>query len=161
MLEPDRDQLEIFVHCLFRHVGQGGYVSLRSFLPDSKVLKPIRAVVMNDNGSLIELIDVAQDQARRAATNQIPAVFCPPIAVFNSREGWRAREEDLHKGLAISVECDERPDEARWKLEELLGPATVIVRSGGTWMSDEGPKDKLHIHWRLKKPAEGFAELTK
>ena len=161
MLEPDRDQLEIFVNALFRHVGQGGYVSLRSFLPDSKVLKPIRAVVMNNNGSLIELVDVAEDQARRAATNQIPAVFCPPIAVFNSRAGWQAREEDLHKGLAISVECDERPDEARWKLEELLGPATVIVRSGGTWMSDEGPKDKLHIHWRLKKPAEGESQLTK
>ena len=28
-------------------------------------------------------------------------------------------------------------------------------------MSDEGPKDKLHIHWRLKKPAEGESELTK
>ena len=83
-------------------LGQGGYVSLRSFLPDSKVLKPIRAVVMNDNGSLIELVDVAEDQARRAATNQMPAVFCPPIAVFNSREGWQAREEDLYKGLAIS-----------------------------------------------------------
>ena len=155
MLEPDRDQLEIFVSALFRHAGQGGYVSLRSFLPDSKVLKPIRAVVMNGNGSLTDLVNVAEDQARRAANNQVPAVFCPPIAIFNSREGWQAREEDLFKGLCLSVECDNHADDARWELEELLGPATAIVRSGGTWMSDDGPKDKLHLHWRLNQPAMG------
>jgi hypothetical protein len=158
MLEPNRDQLEIFVDALFRHAGQGGYISLRSFLPNSKVLKPIRAVVMNGNGSLIDLIDAAEDQARRAATNQVPAVFCPSIAVFNSREGWQAREEDLFKGLALSVECDEQADQARWRLEEILGPATVIVRSGGVWIDPDGePQDKLHLHWRLAKPAMGDA----
>ena len=117
MLEPDRDQLEIFVNALFRHVGQGGYVSLRSFLPDSKVLKPIRAVVMNDNGSLIELIDVAQDQARRAATNQIPAVFCPPIAVFNSREGWQAREKTCTKASPSPSNATSAPTRraGRWR----------------------------------------------
>ena len=155
LLEPDRDQIEIFVDALFRHAGTGGYVSLRSFLPNSKVLKPIRAVVLNGNGSLVDLVDVAVDQARRAANNQIAAVFCPPIAVFQSREGWQAREEDLLKGLALSVECDQRADAARWKLEELLGPATVIVRSGGTWIDPDAgtPQDKLHLHWRLKQPA--------
>jgi hypothetical protein len=158
LLEPDRDQIEIFVDALFRHAGEGGgYVSLRSFLTNNKVLKPIRAVMMNGNGSLIKLIDVAEDLARRAANNQEPAVFCPPIAVFQSSEGWQAREQDLFKGLALSVECDEHPDEARWQLEEILGPATAVVRSGGTWMSEEGPKDKLHLHWRLKQPAMGDA----
>jgi hypothetical protein len=159
LLEPDRDQIEIFVDALFRHAGEGGYVSLRSFLFNNKVLKPIRAVVMNGNGngSLIELINVAEDLARRAANNQEPAVFCPPIAVFHSSEGWRAREQDLFKGLALSVECDEHPDEARWRLEEILGPATAVVRSGGTWLSEDGPKDKLHLHWRLKQPAMGEA----
>jgi hypothetical protein len=157
MLEPDRDQLEIFVSALFCRAGPGGYVSLRSFLPDSKVLKPIRAVAINGDGSLVNLIDVAEDQARRAAQSPAPAVFCPPIAVFNSREGWQAREQDLYKGLALSAECDQDADAARWKLEEILGPATVVVRSGGTWMSEDGPRDKLHLHWRLNKPAEGDA----
>ena len=161
LLEPDRDQLEIFIGALFCRAGEGGYVSLRSFLPNSKVLRPIRAVVLNGSGSLIELADVAEDQARRAANNQEPAVFCPPIAIFNSREGWQAREEDLHKGLALSVECDQDSDQARWKLEELLGPATAVVRSGGTWLSEDGPKDKLHIHFRLKTPAVGKDELAK
>ena len=163
MLEPDRDQLEIFVDALFRHAGHGGYVSLRSFLPDSKVLKPIRAVVLNGPGSFSELIDVAEDQALRAATNQIPATFCPPIAVFRSTDGWQAREQDLHKGLALTVECDQHPDEARCALEEILGPATVIVRSGGTWIDPEQGElqDKLHLHWRLKQPAEGKPALAK
>jgi hypothetical protein len=161
MLEPDRDQLEIFVNALFRHAGQGGYVSLRSFLANSRVLKPIRAVTMNGDGSLIELIGVAEDQARRAGNSIEPAVFCPPIAVFNSREGWQAREQDLYKGLALSVECDENPDQARWTLEELLGPATIIVRSGGTWLSDAEPQDKLHLHWRLSQPATGADGLAK
>jgi predicted P-loop ATPase len=152
LLEPDRDQIEIFVDALFRHAGAGGYVSLRSFLGDEKVLKPIRSVPLNGQG-LRFLIDVAEDQARRAANNPEPAVFCPPIAVFQSSEGWQARERDLFKGLALSVECDTRADEARWKLEDILGPATVVVRSGGTWMSDDGPKDKLHLHWRLATPA--------
>jgi hypothetical protein len=31
MLEPDRDQLEIFVDALFRHAGDKGFVAVRSF----------------------------------------------------------------------------------------------------------------------------------
>jgi hypothetical protein len=152
-LEPDRDQIEIFVDAIFRHAGDEGYVSLRTFLNNNKVLKPIQAVKLN-GASLVYLIDVAEDQARRAANNPEPAVFCPPLAVFNGATGWQAREEDLFKGLTISVECDERPDEARTALEEILGPATTIVRSGGQWIDPDGAAhDKLHIHWRLAAPA--------
>ena len=117
---------------------------------------------MNGNGSLIEMIDVAEDQARRAANNVEPAVL-PPIAVFQSREGWQAREQDLYKGLALSVECDERPDEARWKLEEILGPATSSFAAAASWVdpADGSPHDKLHLHWRLQKPAMDRDALTK
>jgi hypothetical protein len=37
MMEPDRDQLEIFVNALFRHAGTGGYVSLRAFFAQQQV----------------------------------------------------------------------------------------------------------------------------
>jgi hypothetical protein len=160
-LAPNRDQLEIFIDAMFRHAGQGGYVSLRSFLPDNKLLKPIRTVVLNGSGSFAALVNTAEELALHAANYPEPAVFCPPIAVFQSSEGkaWQAREQDLLKGLVLSVECDERPQEACWKLEEILGPATAIVRSGGVWTDPEDgqPHDKLHIHWRLQKPAMGEA----
>jgi hypothetical protein len=56
--------------------------------------------------------------------------------------------------LTISVECDERPNEARRTLKEILGPATAVVRSGGQWIDPDGAAhDKLHLHWRLASPA--------
>ena len=38
-LEPDRNQLEIFVEALFRYAGNEGYASIRSFFDDSKVFR--------------------------------------------------------------------------------------------------------------------------
>ena len=75
--------------------------------------------------------------------------------MFNGPSGWRAAEDDLYKGLVLSVECDKHPDDARAKLEEIIGTATAIVRSGGQWVdpADGLPQDKLHLHWRLAKPA--------
>jgi hypothetical protein len=152
-LEPDRDQIEIFTDAIFRHAGSEGYISLRSFLNDNKVLKPIRTVKLKTATHRF-LVDVAEDQARRAANNPEPAVFCPPLAVFNGKSEWQTREGDLFKGIVLSVECDEQPDEARRALEEILGPATAVVRSGGQWIDPDGAAhDKLHLHWRLSAPA--------
>jgi hypothetical protein len=129
MLEPDRGAIEAFFNALFRHCGVDGYASLRGFTDQNKPFceKLWKAPV----ASRSHLVDVAVDMARRAANAARPAVFCPPIAVFNGPNG-RAREEDLSLGLSLSVECDEHPNEARMALEEILGPATVIVKSGGT-----------------------------
>ena len=54
------------------------------------------------------------------------------------------------------------PAEARATLERLLGPATVVVRSGGRWKNpgSGNDEDKIHLHWRLARPARG-AELVK
>ena len=130
-LEPDRDQLEIYFESLFRHRGTVGYVSMRSFLHNNEVLKPIRSVPI-DKANWAFLVDVAVDQARRAANSPEPAVFAPPIAVFNNPNGWQAREEDLYLGLVITAELDEHPEEARQKLQDILGEATLVVKSGGT-----------------------------
>lgn len=79
---------------------------------------------------------------------------CPPIATFISKE--HAAEKDLLEGLALSVEVDHNPAEARAKLEQLLGPATLIVRSGGVWTAPDGADHaKIHLHWRLATPARG------
>jgi AAA domain len=151
-LEPDRDQLEIFVNALFRYATPQAYVSVRAFFEDGA--KPFRISPTSLVGGLNFLIDVAEDDARRAANAPERVVFCPPIATFATKE--RARERDLVEGLALSVECDHHPQRARETLEQLIGPATLVVRSGGIWTDANGAAhDKLHLHWRLAKPARG------
>ena len=123
LLEPDRDQIEIFVEALFRYAGGDGFVSVRAFLEDGGAAFRISPVALK--GGLRFLIEVAEDDARRAAQFPKPVVFCPPLAVFSNKD--RAREADVLLGLVLSVECDKRPHEAPAKLEGVLGPATAGV----------------------------------
>jgi hypothetical protein len=158
MLEPDRDQPEIFVDACFRHAGDKGFVAVRSFYEGGD--KPFRISTAKLSGGLKFLIDVAEDDARRAAQNPKPVVFCPPLAVFAGQD--RAREEDIVLGLTLSVECDAHPNEARAKLEALLGTTTMTVKSGGRWINGgDAPEDKRHLHWRLARPARGKDQLAK
>jgi hypothetical protein len=157
-LEPDRDQLEIFVNAVFRYAASGA-VSLRSFFENCN--KPFQIVPMEINGNgLIGLIDIAERMAGQAANAAEPVVFCPPLATFNN--GRRATKSDVAEGLVLSVECDSAPQGAREKLEQVLGPATVVVRSGGQWIDPKTGEqhDKLHLHWRLAEPATGKTELA-
>jgi putative DNA primase/helicase len=77
-------------------------------------------------------------------------VFCPPVATF--LDDRSAAENNLCEGLAILVDCDDKcsPREAFDKLAELLGPATMVVASGGVTNGE----DKLHLYWRLKGPSK-------
>jgi hypothetical protein len=156
-LEPDRGQIEMFVEAIFRHAAPQGFVAIRSFF-EGDASRPARLSHAALSGGLRFVIDVAEDDARRAAQHPRPVVFCPPLAIFAGKD--RARERDIAEGLALSVECDERPLQARAALEAILGPATVVVESGGRWMNGGAPEDKLHLHWRLATPACG-ADLKK
>jgi RecA-family ATPase len=158
-LEPNRSQIEIFVDAIFRHATEG-FVSIRAF-HEEDASKPFRITPTKLTSGLPFLIEVAEDDARRAAQFPKPVVFCPPLATFIGRD--RAREADIAEGLALSVECDEHPQKARATLEALLGPATCVVRSGGRWLNGGEPEDKLHLHWRLATPARGnkLTELKK
>jgi hypothetical protein len=160
VLEPDRDQLEIFTEALLRHVGKQGFVSVRSFYEDD-ALGVFRITPTSLAGGLRFLIDVAEDDARRAANDPRPVVFCPPLAVFGSKE--RATEKELIVGPTLSVECDKEPEHARLMLEQLLGPATIVVRSGGTWIDPTtgDAQAKLHLHWRLMQPAVTVEQLKR
>ncbi len=160
LLEPDRDQLEIFVDAIFRHVGGEGFVSIRSFLEsESKASFRVSPVRLNGQGFHF-LVDVAEDDARRAAQSPKAVVFCPPVAIFAN--GKSAKETDLLLGPALSAELDRHPHEALDQLKSVLGPATVVVRSGGQWIDDDTGEvqDKLHAHWQLAVPARG-KELAK
>src|SRR5262245_58140729 len=114
LLEPDREQIETFVNALFRYAGSEGYVSMRGFY-ETDSGKPFRITGVSLQGGLDFVVEFAEDDARRAAQFPKPVVFCPPIAVFASKE--RAREQDLLRGLVLSVECDQKAQAAREKLE--------------------------------------------
>jgi hypothetical protein len=152
MREPGRSQIDIFVDALFRHARQG-YVSHRAFIEGTT--KVFRITPSALTGGLSFVADVAEDDARRAANNPQPAVFCPPICTFTNDK--RAAEKNIAEGLALSVECDDHPAQAQAILEDILGSPTVSVLSGGKYVDpDTGEiEDKRHLHWRLSIPATG------
>jgi putative DNA primase/helicase len=162
--EPDRAAIAAFVEALFRYADEGTWVSLRAFHQTDGGQPPhyIEAVPIN-GADLTEVIEQAIDGARYAANSPAPLVFCPPIATFHDL--GRAAESNLACGLTLSVELDHGNTlKARARLEFLLGPATVVVASGGTWTDPQSGEEfpKLHLHWRLSEPtraAEDHAKL--
>ena len=55
----------------------------------------------------------------------------------------------------ITAELDQHPTQSREKLIAILGVPTVEVKSGGRWKDGDRAEDKLHLHWRLSRPATG------
>jgi hypothetical protein len=158
-LKPDKEALRGFVYAMFRYAGSEGYASLRSFVEGDT--KSFRIIPVGLNGGPGFLCEAAADEAYRAANAPERVVFCPPLAIFLYPDN--AKQSNLLAGLALSVECDEHARNAVATLEQLLGPATAIVRSGGAWTDPETGQveDKLHIHFRITGSARGGEALTK
>ncbi|MEI6161885.1 MAG: DUF3987 domain-containing protein, partial [Roseococcus sp.] len=154
-LQADTTQIARFVRALFRYADPDSVVALRSFFDDASSVHKMGICRIGDG--LEGLVAAATAQATGCAQHPRPVVFCPPVATF--AEGPQAREQDLVNGLALSVECDMAPDQARARLEGLLGPATLVVRSGGCWIDEQTGEvqDKLHLHWRLTEPTRDAA----
>jgi Virulence-associated protein E len=155
MLQVNRGQIETFLQALFRHTNGRGWISLRAFVENDPNAKAFRISPTNLAGGLQFIADVAEDDAGRAANCPKPVVFCPPLAIFATRDS--AEETNIIAAPVLSVEMDQYPEQARGELEQILGPATLVVRSGGVWTdpSTGMQHDKLHLHWRLSKPASG------
>ena len=62
-LEPDRDQLEIFVDAVLRHRGTEGFLSLRSFFENDDDAPAYRKSPISLKGNFKYLIDCAVDDA--------------------------------------------------------------------------------------------------
>jgi hypothetical protein len=165
-LVADREQIARFAEALFKHAAPGGFVSLRSLTHESSRPIGMRKAKDEETGETVwrficepiaeqglrSIIDRAGHGADYAANFREPAVFCPPICTFANDK--RGRVEDLANGLALSVECDQKCVAARSTLENLLGPPTLVVESGGEWPNPESGRTekKLHLHWRLDEP---------
>ncbi len=148
--EVDEPSLAGFVDALFRYSDEGTFASIRSFYEDRSV--PYRICSLRLSRETGPLVQLARRIAAECANAPEPVVFCPPVATF--ADGDSATEASLANGLALSVECDQAPRAARERLEVLLGPATVVVASGGEWV-DPGTgevQERLHLHWRLSEP---------
>lgn len=156
----DREELARFVNALFRYADEGGFAQLRAFRDDFEgTWNPQQwpAVKLDDVG-LEHVVEAACAFASRCAAAPEKVVFASPIATFQTAGG--AAEKDIANGVALSVDCDENGKAAREKLENLLGPATVVVASGGEAVDPETAEvsPKLHLHWRLIEPTREFAD---
>ena len=155
---PDRDALIQFVDVMFRNARRDGWVSFRVFADNGKSERPVhvQSVRLDDH----EFVELMLIPAKDAANWYQPAVFAPPVATF--KDYRNAKTNNLREGVGISAECDQGPSSARVTLEALLGPATVVVESGGEWMNPETGEiePKVHLHWRLRKPAATLEEVA-
>src|SRR4051794_14380418 len=154
----DPDQIGQFFGAIFAHADPGTYVALRAFEERTDAGPVINESVLVCDDRLIE---EAVRLAQRAADHVRPTVFCPPSATFMSPS--TARGADLANGLVLSVECDSAPEQARHRLEAILGPATLVVASGGVWSNPETGEqsDKLHLYWRLSEPTREATDHAK
>ncbi len=154
----NRVQITSFYDALFRHAPAGSFVSLRCFYDKGEELDdvpywPFETVPVDDRQRLIAR---ACARATWAANHARRIVFCPPVATFSSRTS--ASAGSLAAGLCLSVECDANAEAAVAYLSSLVGPPTLVVASGGV---EADGADKLHGHWRLRRPAETEDERDK
>src|SRR5262245_22983473 len=148
----DRAQIKTFAEAIFAYIGASGtaqWVSLRVFPDDGNNDRCLLISAMQVKGSLEPIVNAAVTLAQYAADQTRRAVFALPLASFTSET--HAGEAELCEAPVLSVECDMAPNNAWRTLEALLGPATVVVASGGQWLNDQTGEieRKLHLHWRL------------
>lgn len=152
-LPIDSAQLQAFLSAAFRYADPATFISLRSFLDITE--GPPFLIEGHELGNDVRTVLPAVERVARACAKAAePIVFCPPLATFVGPK--KATESDLANGLVLSVECDREPNAARKRLEALIGPATVVVASGGEWIDAATGEiqDKLHLHWRLNEPTK-------
>nr|WP_281723000.1 YfjI family protein [Nitrosomonas nitrosa] len=147
----DRDQLARYFGTLLRNAPKGAVVRLCAFPEKDEVgatrIRKVKLVggVENVVSEAVELADWASRQTARY-------VVCAPAAAFKGEGG---KEPDVVAGLAVCVDLDKNPAKGRKRLERLLGPATLCVKSGGDWGSGKKRQPTLHLYWLLSEPATG------
>lgn len=153
-VQPNKDELAKFVGAVFKHADPETFVSLRSF-PQIKGKGPTRISAV---GAVVEgIIGAAFKEVRPDASSEEARVFCPPVATFNNER--KADRASLAQALVLAVDLDKLPKKGLAELERVLGPATMVVASGGMVDTPQGRQKKRHAYWRLKEPASCDADF--
>jgi hypothetical protein len=142
-LEPDVTQTLTFFATLFPQ-GRGESICFRA------VPEPKRegAYPSNHHYGLDQHFNTnVEGFLAYCAASSMAAFFLPGVV-----EGHGTGKKDVLSLPAIVLDIDKgNPDASLAAAENMLGPATVVVESGG---SVDG-RAKLHAYWRLQNSAEG------
>jgi hypothetical protein len=161
---PDREQIAAFVWTLFLRADPGTCVSLRAFYDaldgawNPQLWSTVPIASGSDQQRLDPIIEAAVLLARRCAEASEPVVFAAPIATF--LPSAKADTKSLSNGLTVVAELDQHPDDGLRRLKAALGPASIVIASGGTWCDHATGEvqDKVHAHWRLLNPTRNAIE---
>ena len=153
---PDMSCTPAFLDAVFRYVDPDTFCALRVFKHERDQPPPWSVDVRFGDPTLPDAIARG---ARYAAAATDPCVFSPAACSFG-RAGT-AKTKDIAEGLALVVELDEGDTAAAlvW-LEGLIGPATVVNKSGGEWVDSTTGEvhPKRHAYWRLSEPTRDEPE---
>jgi hypothetical protein len=140
---PDMDMVRDFFNALYAHVPAGA-LNLRA-VPEPRDGRPTR----NSHCDLdFSFFDNIERFVRDCAVNSCAAFFIPGTVGPGG-----TKQKDVLSLPAVLVDLDRgEPDKNLAAIEALIGPATVVVESGG--VTKDGHK-KLHAHWRLQAAATG------
>lgn len=144
VLVPDADAVSTFLDVVFGHTT--GFVAVRLLTEKGTPSDKPWTSYLGVGSSLAS--DILRDAQRAASRKR--GVFVVPGTVY-TRGSAKAR--DIMEIAVVLVDID-NGDVAlkRDHLERHLGPATLVVASGG--VTDKG-QDKLHLYWRLCEAATG------
>ena len=145
----DTTALREFRDTLFLHCAPTEEIPLRVFGNEGGLTM---AGVATVGGPLEPIVEMAM----AAASSTDGGTFCPPI--MTSKRGWRATEADIESAPVATAEIDHSPERGRATIVQLLGVPTATIWSGGVTKSGEA---KVHLHYRLKRPARTREEVLK
>lgn len=139
------DHLSAFLDAVFRNCNQSSYVHLYVFSHQRGV-----KALLTERVALSNRAKIAAAAGVRPGT-----VFSPPVCLFAA--GGTTAENNVLEAPVIALELDSNPTEGRAVAEAVLGPPTLVVRSGGVTSQGE---DKLHLYWRLSSPARSDTDIA-
>lgn len=151
-MQVDGNSISRSYRYLFKHAHHESFVTPRVFPNNSGPALKIDWTLPGP-----EAVEMFFRFAQEAADHPDGAVFAPPICTFRSPNN--AQESNIAQGLVLCVDCDKSPRRALNTLTKILGPPTLVVRSGGRWVDPETGEveDKLHLYWVLRVPTNDAA----
>lgn len=150
------DTVRAYLTRLFAYVdfGESDYLSLRQY---GEKGTPQEGAVINTlyvQPALDDATDWTIKTARRCARHDLACFIIP--AVLKTASGDAAAVE-LFTSVLIDIDTGNTA-EKRAFLESAIGPASMVVKSGGR--TDSG-HEKLHLYWLLKEPTDAVDRVAR